>query len=1129
MKCKLQISKTISVILLLLSTIQVLSQDYSTRITNIADENGINVASTFSIVEDTDGFIWFGTVDGLYRYNGISFKIFRTVPADTNSLSNNTIRSMAIDKNNKIWIATQGGGLNCFDIYSQKFTRYSLKKIGIPSDLNDNVWAVTIDKQNNIWAGCDNGMLYKFDQTKQQFTHYKLVPQDTTFKGLTTIRHLLYDSKGILWVATNSQGLYGLQPDTKRQFHYYNISGNQHALGNNNLLSVYEDKNHNIWCATYGAGLAKLNRKTNRFIHYRNIRNNPESVISNLGYSVNEMEPGKFWLGTEYGLSVLDTTTNTCKHFVQERFSFNGLNDNRVRYVYKDHSGIIWIATEAGVSKMVKNNKFKLYQNNGSNTNTIPVGIVRSIYKTSDGILWIGLIDKGLVKYNPLNDSFTTIAQTITKPPCSYQVTSIFEDNEKNLWIGDWEQGLMLYDRKTNQFKNVVGAFFGAIRLLDNRIQIIKSAGNGLLWLGTETGLHLYDYKKHTLKIFLNDPLNSQTISSNSIQSNAFITDSDTALWIGTWSGGLNYLVFSDQQYTTYTNTRYLQNNNIGYTLNNNNIISLYKQNDSVLWIGTFGGGLNKLNTKTGKIKHFTTENGLPNNVIFGILPDKQGNLWLSTDMGLSLLDIQSEMFHNFTESDGLQNSHFFWGATHRASDGELFFGGIAGLNSFYPDKVVLNTRTPKIFITGISIFNLPYITKTPTPYIKTIVLPYDSNFIDLSFAVLDFSEPTKNKYMVKLENFDKDWISVNFDGNIRYANLPPGKYTFSIHATNTDGFWSIKPHKLEILIKPPWYKTFTAKVLFPIVIIALILFLYYSRINRYNKQRKKLEELVKRRTVEIESQKEELTLALAQLSETQEQLLRSEKMASLGTLVAGIAHEINNPVNFINSGWQIVTEIMQNLFVFINLYFSYPPEFRKKHLPLLFEYENEVDYEFLKNSFSEIHEGIDKGILRTTQIITSLRTYSYTKKDEKSRFNVAQAINDALVILQSNYRNKAVIETHLNSIPDIECNPGQINQLFMNLISNAIDAVPNNGTIIIKATTDKQWLTITIADNGSGIPDEILARIFDPFFTTKEVGKGTGLGLYIAWQIIDSHKGSIVYTPNNPKGTIVTVKLPVS
>ncbi len=1111
------------------------------KISRVTDEKGEGPSATFAIVKDQVGFMWFGTVDGLYRYDGFNFKIFRHQINNGNSLSNNTIRSLCLGKGGKLWIGTQGGGVDCFDTQTEKFTNYSATGKSKNEISGNTIWTIIEDSENNIWMGVSNAGIDMLNTKNQTFKHYDVIKDESS--KLYEIRRLFQDNRGLIWIGNGSYGLFVLNPKNGSIKKYEHNPDDTKSLSSNGVFDIFQDKSGLLWVCTYGEGLNLFDYKTESF---KSIKNNPystNSLISNLTYRITENKTGGYWISTEYGLSFMDKNQSSFVNYVHNNCDLNTLTDNRIRTTYVDNQGITWIGTETGVDKLIEQNRFLTFKNIPNNSNSLENGIVRSILQDNDGNLWIGLIDKGLAHYDTKTGVFNTYKHDPKNPNSlsGNHITALFQDSNNDIWIGEWDTGLQRFNKKTGGFERIINAFTGKSKLTDNRIQVIREAKPGVLWIGTEGGINKYDVQTGKVSYLIHDSKNQHSLNANGVQSNAFIVDSEGNLWVGMWSSGFNKIEFSgtnkeNVNFKSWKND--LNNNN---SLSNNNVISMHLSKLGILWIGTFGGGLNRFDTKTEIFTHFSPEDGLPNSIIFSILEDDNENLWLSTDKGISMFNPKTLTFQNFDRTDGLQDDHFFWGSSFKGKNDELFFGGINGFNSCFPNNVKTNKIPANPVVLSIKVFDKTIGNNYSLSDTNTIELSYNQNFLTFELAGLDFIEPQKNLFKYKLEGVDQDW---NVVGNRRYANytdISDGTYTFRLNVTNSDEVWNSDDLIIKITIKPPWWNTILAKVIFFLLLVGGVLIFYYLRIGLLERQKHKLEEQVVARTIEISekntdleqmneeilSQKESLSEqahslneknnllknALLELEIAQKALIESEKMASLGILSAGVAHEINNPLNFISLSLDNIKSEITEI--------------------------NDSDHNMDNQKYDMLMQLIDHaetGKIRISNIVNDLRLYSHSNESSREICSVVELINSSIDMVQAKIPSFIQLELNLTKVPDIICDKEQITQVMVGIVENAVHAIKEKhkhenekvcfSTEILRKS-EKDFVSIIISNSGPLLSDDLLSHLFDPFYTTKAPNKGTGLGLYIAYNIVKDHQGFLI-AENKDNLVFFKIQIPI-
>ncbi|MHB1687658.1 MAG: ligand-binding sensor domain-containing protein [Ignavibacteriaceae bacterium] len=796
----------------------------------ISTDKGLSQNTIHCILQDRQGFMWFGTEDGLDRYDGYNFTVFKNDPRDPNSIPDNFIWTIYEDHEGTIWVGTNNGGLCKFNRDKQNFTIYKNDPNNSSSLSNNNIRTIYEDRSGVIWVGTNNEGLCKFNRDKQNFTIYKNDTNNSSSLSNNNVRTIIQDSQGYLWIGTEGGGLNKLDIKTGKFFHYNHTDGDPYSISNDDIISLCLGNNGVILVGTL-TGLNKYNAGKNNFtkiVENKAVLSNHSNSMIN---SITEDRSGKIWVGTGGGIFQLDHSEERFVNIDQPSLNFN---NNNILSLLEDRTGIIWIGTaERGIAKYdLERMRFMQFKHDPSNPNSLSYNTIRSFYQDNSGVFWIGTLGGGLNKYDEVTKKFT---HYFHQPGDKFSlsdnsVSSIFRDNRGVLWVGTWRGGLnkMIGSGKSSAVKFI--HYFhnnNPNSLSSNIIQSIFEDRSGRLWIGTEVGLDLYDKKNNKFITFVNDPNNPNSLSNNQVQS-CIYQDRNGFLWVGTW-GGLNRITepqnpndYSPRQLAGYKFTLYQNLYNDSFSLSDNRVISICEDKQGNLWIGTYGGGLNKLpvdqqNLPAGKAKfiRYSTKDGLPSNIIYGILEDDNGNLWLSTDNGLSKFDPAKQIFRNYNESDGLQSNQFFWGAALKSKNGELFFGGINGFNAFYPSSLKDNPYIPPVVITDFNIFNKPVpIEQNGSPLKKyiaetdKITLSYSQNVFSFEFAALDYTSPNKNQYAYMMEGFDKGWVNSGNRHFVTYTNLDPGEYTFYVRGSNNDGVWNTSGASIKIIILPPFWRT---------------------------------------------------------------------------------------------------------------------------------------------------------------------------------------------------------------------------------------------------------------------------------------------------------------------------------
>jgi len=846
--------------------------------------DGLSQNCIYSILQDSKGFLWFGTQDGLNKFDGYTFTVINQDLVKKNKLTDSHIISLYEDKNNMIWIGTWSGGLNMYDPVLHKFYHFKYEEGVQQSVQNNKITSIIGDNfssDNVLWIGTAGGglskLLYK-NENNFYFDHFKYNPNDKNTLTNNNVTSLLQDKTGILWIGTDGGGLNKYNPK-KNEFTFFNISENNICI--DNISCLYEYVDGTLWIGTNGSGIVKFNPENEKCETFKHERNNPNSLSDNKIFSLSSyQENSKFYLliGTEgNGLNVFDIENKMFTHHKLDTDDENSISHNNVNTIFSEKSGNIWLGTDDGIDiydRLAYN--FRKYKHIPGNPNSLSNEYIWAIYESRDGMLWIAT-DNGLNLLDRINKNYRhwfhnpKDARSIGHN----EVMSIYEDKNGFIWIGTWHGGLNKFDRKRNTFKHFLHDPNNPNSISDNKIRIIYEdpIGKGdILWLGSKDGgLIKFNIKTESAINYLHDPDNNSSISDNSVLS--IFRDSQNILWIGTWGGGLNKFDEKNQKFI-----RYQHDSKNPQSITHNTASMIYEDRAGNFWIGMHGGGLSKFDRKKEIFTYYTTRDGLPNDVIYGILEDEDGYLWISSNKGISRFDPNSndnDAFKNFDVTDGLQSNEFNNGAFFKSKSGELFFGGINGFNSFYPKSINENKYLPPVVFTDFKIFNQSVdvnpdsILKKSIPYANNITLNYDQSVFSIEFSALNFTNPEKNHYKYILIGFDKDWTLTNADRRFAtYTNLEPGEYDFRVKASNNDGYWNEDDVSLKITILPPFWLTWWFRFAVFTIIAGLILALHKRRMNKVEKLNINLEAEVSRRTIELESQKNELQIALSQVNQ---------------------------------------------------------------------------------------------------------------------------------------------------------------------------------------------------------------------------------------------------------------------
>ena len=822
-------------------------------------QHGLSQSIVKCIVQDKEGFMYFGTEDGLNRYDGYTFTVMRNNPEDTNSLSYNDINSICIDSDGNIWIGTFNSGLNKYNPYSKKITRFTYDHNNVNTISHDNINSICADSSGIIWVGTDNGLnkLTPKDPEKDEYIIERIFHQTSDEFSLSNniVYSLMLDNSENLWVGT-ADGLNVLNKKNNSTgysfLHFKSGSSNASSISDNIVRVIYQDSKQNIWIGT-DKGLNKVLRNAQNnivgFKKYLNDTRDVNSLSHNQVYAMCEDKSGKLWIGTNGGgLNIFDADDNSFTRYVHDPLDKRSLSYNEIRSIYKDKSGTIWIGSYGGgIDKVSRGTgEFILYQYRPNDNSSLSHPIVWAIYEDNNDILWIGTHGGGLNKLDRKRNKYEYYRHNPNnKNSLSNDIVRvIYKDREGYLWLGTHGGGINRFNPRNNEFIVYQHDPENPGSLALDEIRDIYEDSKGNFWVGTYgQGLDKFDRKNGTFIHYKNDPENNKSISNNFVR--IIYEDKSGQLWIGTEGGGLNKF---DRESNSFEHFTADPNNPL--SLNSDYIFAIHESPEGVLWLGTWGGGLNKFNTKTKTVEHFTTRNGLPSNSIYGILEDKTGNLWLSTNNGISRFNPTTKSFNNYNIKDGLQDNEFNGGSYFKSKSGEMFFGGIKGFNSFFPENIKDNNFIPNIVITSFQKLNKEIEFDKPVYSVEEIDLSYKDYVFTFEFAALDFSAPEKNKYAYKMEGLDKDWIYTASSRRFAtYTTLPPGEYIFRVKGSNSDGIWNEKGAFVNVIIYPPFWMTWWFRGLILAIIALSVYTLYKKRVKNLEEKRKALFERLEEKT----------------------------------------------------------------------------------------------------------------------------------------------------------------------------------------------------------------------------------------------------------------------------------------
>ncbi len=1031
--------------------------------TNFSTAQGLASNVIYNIFCDKNGNLWFGTLGGgVSKYDGEHFTNITTAQG----LTNNSVRCIIEDKLGNLWFGTNGGGVSKYD--GKSFTNY----ITTQGLANNAVWSIAEDNNGNLWFGTDGSGASKYDGKK--FINYSIS------QGLANnvVCSILCDKSGNLWFGTLGGGV--SRYDGKRFTNFTTAQG----LTNNSVRCIIEDDPGNLWLGTFGGGVSKYQGKS--FTNYTMERGLGNSAV----YSINEDMTGNLWFGTNGG-GVNKYDGNGFKEFTMSQ----GLSSNIVYSIGKDRFGNLWFGTSGGGVCKYDGKSFVNY----TTAQGLANNVVFNIIEDKTGNLWFGTSGGGVSKYDGKSFTNYTKAQGLA----GNVVYSIAEDEKGNLWFGTFGGGVSKYDGKS--FTN----FTTDQGLANNVVWCITNDKKGNLWFGTQEGLSLLSRKllsgiheNKNGKNFFKEKLFKNFTTKDGLPDN-FVTqvtqDDDENLFVGT---NLGICELSDVNSSDNNGKRWVVsrtfNSLTGYPIKDVNVGpgALFKDSKDIFWIGT---GSDKTGLVRFDPKAIITTNQTPSTLVIQSVKINNENIcWndLSTKPENSKLDSNSTS-PNITE----EVSTFGRALSDRERD---------SIRKKFSD------------------ISFDSITKWyPIP--ENLVLPHKHNNISFDFNAIETGKNFVVKYQYMLEGYDKDWSPPTNKTSASFGNIYEGTHTFKVKAQSPDGVWS-KPANYTFKVLPPWWRTWWMYTVYAILAIALIILFVWWNNRRIIAQKKILEHKITIATKQIreerdkvEEQKKKIEETLSELKTTQNQLIQSEKMASLGELTAGIAHEIQNPLNFVNNFSEVSNELMDEMNIEI-------------------EKGNTTEAKVIADDIKQNLEKIAHHGKRADAIVKGMLQHSRGSTGIKEPTDINALADESARLCYHGQRAKdntfnVTLKTDFDpTIGKIKIIPQDIGRVLLNLINNAFYSViekkkmhPAGYEPIVSVKTKKinDKIEIRVSDNGSGVPKKVLDKIFQPFFTTKPTGVGTGLGLSLSYDITKAHGGEIKLETKEGEGAEFIILIP--
>lgn len=1076
---RLLLSCFLLAVLLLQSTFFCFSQLPDLSFKRISNEQGLSNSTIEAIIQDSRGFMWFGTRDGLNRFDGYQMVVYRYSATDSSSISDNYIRCLYEDRAGNIWVGTSNG-LNKFNPKTNIFTRYKHNPdntnsisnntvTGVSEDRKRNLWVTTWngldqlkvkdqafthfsypdpknltanqlnclfeDQKENLWIGAENG-LYLFNRTNHTLQLYQDLPRRTSDKTTNSVLVIREDGKGNLWLGTEDNGVLLFQPDTKISKWYHHVQKDSSSLGGDLIRTLLVDKQGNLWVGGINAGLNLLRPGNASFLHFQNEPARPSSLSQRTVSALFEDNQGNLWIGTHRGGVNIYTPNGQKFRLYRQETKTNSLSYNDVRCFFEDRQGKIWIGTDGGGLNQFdpQTNRYVHYRYNPFNNQSIGSDEILHLTEDSEGDLWISTWGGGL---NLLNRKTGTFTRFLHNPADHQSISSnyvqqVFEDDQKNIWVATYYGGLNVFDRKTKIFRRVESDAEHLTHVTGNNFVSVCQDRMGNLWFGTDDG-GLNCYERNTGKF-------------------------------------IHYFIAGEKM---------------------PDLRVLFLDSKQRLWVGQ--NGLYLFDAAQKKFSLFTEKAGLAIEFIKGMAEDEGGDFWITTSNGLTRFNPQTGAFKKYNTADGLQGLEFEANAYLKTKSGQLFFGGVNGFNAFYPKDIKTNKFIPPVYITDFQVFNKRIVAagsdsllRNDISATKEIILSHTQSTFSFGFAALNYTTSENNQYTYRLKGLSEIWSPVGKERKANYTNLAPGTYFFEVKASNNDDIWNENPASIKIIITPPFWNTWWFKAAIALTLAAAaFIFLYFKR--RYELQ--KLEEKKRDEIHQMQLQfftnishefRTPLSLILGPLEKLQAEdpdgAIRPyyQTMHRNASRLVGLINELMD-FRKVESGAFKLKVMPGNLELFLH---EIAEEFKS-----LAEGKN---IRFSVNILDDFpHFWFDRQVLEKIIINLISNSFKYSAAGSTIRVRAAKTLQQ----LKPSFANEFILKNEY---------------------------------------TGKEYVYIQIADNGIGISKESIKHLFERYYKITETHLGSGIGLAFVKSLALLHKGNIYVFSERHKGTEIIIGLPV-
>jgi len=826
------------------------------RFDRLSLDDGLSQSNVFSILQDSNGLMWFGTENGLNRYDGYDFKIYKRQRGNPEALLNDYIFDVAEGGDGALWVATNGGGLARMNP-DETFTSFRHDPADATSISNNSIRTLLVDEDGAIWLGTRGSGVDRFDVESGTAKNFSFGAAADPTRNVNEVYALTRDAAGTLWAGTNN-GLVALDPSTGETTHYAHSPDDAASLSGDKVRSIFEDSQGELWVGTYESGLNRFDRESGSFEHFRHDAEAPGSPSGDRVSAIFEDRAGRLWIGTDAGLNLLKRQSGSFIHAKNDRLDPMSLGGDEISTIAEDRSGLLWIGTRNdGLSKWNPKTWALGYETAGNlSANGEAQPNVTSFVEAPDGTLWIGTFGDGLHALDRATGDVVAYRHDPEAPNAisDDRVMSLMRDSAGQIWVGTMRGGLNRLNPATGEITVFQHDPNDPASISANGIMAVFEDSTGSVWAGTYGGgANRFDPLTESFTRFLPSDDNPASISSTRVR--AFAEDPNGSIWMGTDAGGLNLFDPVRREFTSFRHDPFDPE-----TIADDTIYSLDVDADGTLWVGTQGGGLDRVvgsadDPESIRFENLSTADGLTNDVIYGLEVDQSGTVWASTAYGISRYDPATGDIRNMHVKDGLQSEEFHSGAHYQSESGELFFGGPNGYNAFRPEQFNVAKIAPLIMLTGVFSGNDPIKADKPIDGNDGLDLKHNQDSISFEFAALDYAAPERNQYRYRLEGFDEEWIELGNRRRITYTDLDDGSYLLRVQAANAEGVWNSAGLSIPVRVAPAPWDTWWAWLGYLAAAVQLAAFLWMGhrrKVAREEEYSKRLEHEVRERTEEL-------------------------------------------------------------------------------------------------------------------------------------------------------------------------------------------------------------------------------------------------------------------------------------